>query len=80
MEDGGETNDSSYIPTEKEKEPHFSVMFSMKEEKAALVRALELCKVSSLLSRRCRRVVWHTLDNYSGISLIRTPLGQKKVS
>ena len=49
MDDGpGEANGaSSYIPTEKEDGPQFSVVFSMKEEKGALVRALELCKVSS---------------------------------
>ena len=45
--EGRRESDSSYIPTEREDEQHFSVMFSMKEEKAALVRALELCKVSS---------------------------------
>ena len=36
---------SSYIPTERESSPQFSVVFSMKEEKGALVKALELCKV-----------------------------------
>ena len=49
MDDGpGEANGagaSSYIPTEKEDGPQFSVVLSMKEEKGALVRALELCKV-----------------------------------
>ena len=37
---------SSYIPTEGETSPQFSVVFSMKNEKGALVKALELCKVS----------------------------------
>ena len=47
MDDGGDANGaSSYIPTEKDGGPQFSVVFSMKEEKGALVRALELCKVS----------------------------------
>ena len=47
MEDGKAVNgSSSYIPTEKDDGPQFSVVFSMKEEKGALVRALELCKVS----------------------------------
>lgn len=53
MEDRGEANDSSYIPTEKDNEPQFSVMFSMKEEKGALVQALELCKVSSFGQTFC---------------------------
>ena len=46
MEDEAAPNgSSSYIPTEKDASPQFSVVFSMKEEKGALVRALELCKV-----------------------------------
>ena len=45
MDDGAVAN-GSYIPTEKEDGLQFSVVFSMKEEKGALVKALELCKVS----------------------------------
>ena len=48
MEDAEASNGptSSYIPTETSDSPQFSVVFSMKEEKGALVKALELCKVS----------------------------------
>ena len=42
----GPTSSYAYIPTEKSDSPQFSVVFSMKEEKGALVKALELCKVS----------------------------------
>ena len=45
MDNGPESG--SYIPTEEENGPQFSVVFSMKEEKGALVKALELCKVLS---------------------------------
>ena len=47
-----EGTDSSYIPTEDDNGLRFTVIFSMKEEKGALVKALELCKVLS-------RVVCH---------------------
>ena len=48
VDDGAAPNGvSSYIPTEKDSaSPQFSAVFSMKEEKGALVKALELCKVS----------------------------------
>ena len=45
-DDGAASNNgSSYIPTERDSGLQFSVVFSMKEEKGALVKALELCKV-----------------------------------
>ena len=40
-----EGTDGSYIPAEEDKGLRFTVVFSMKEEKGALVKALELCKV-----------------------------------
>jgi phenylalanine-4-hydroxylase len=44
-DDGAASNNgSSYIPTERDSGLQFSVVFSMKEEKGALVKALELCK------------------------------------
>lgn len=57
MEDGsgGKRNDSSYTPTQKENEPQFSVVFSITEVKGGLLRALELCKVSSF--PKSRRVI-----------------------
>ena len=40
-----EGTDGSYIPGEEDNGLRFTVVFSMKEEKGALVKALELCKV-----------------------------------